>query len=119
MGADFVMLGGMLAGTRPTPGKVLTGKDGKQIKQFRGMASLEAQEDFMGGLPEWKTAEGVAVEIPYREDEEEIIADIIGGLRSGLTYAGAEKISDLQRKINYMVISNSGLREGKAHKTFN
>ena len=50
------------------------------------MASREVQKDYHGGIAEWKTAEGVTTEVSYREDEDEIIADIIGGLRSGLTY---------------------------------
>lgn len=115
-GADFVMIGGMLAGTRPTPGKIITKDNGKKVKQYRGMASFEAQNHFMGGVPEWKTAEGVAVEVAYREDEEAIIADIIGGLRSGLTYGGASTITELQRKMNYVVVTQAGRIESLAHK---
>ncbi len=116
-GADFIMMGGMLAGTRPTPGKVIEKDDGSKIKQYRGMASREAQEDFMGGMHEWKTAEGVAVEVPYREDEENIIADIIGGLRSGLTYGGSSTIHELQRKLNYMIVTPASRIESLPHKT--
>ncbi len=115
-GADFVMVGGLLAGTRPTPGAVITKSDGKKVKEYRGMASREAQEDFMGVMPDWKTAEGVAVEVPYREDHEAILADLIGGLRSGLTYGGAATIRELQRKLNYMVISESSRVESLPHK---
>ena len=115
-GADFVMLGGMLAGTSSTPGEVITKSDGTKIKQYRGMASFEAQQDFLGGVPEWKTAEGVAVEVPFREDEERIIADIIGGLRSGLTYGGASTIKELQRKMSYVLVSQAGRVESLAHK---
>jgi IMP dehydrogenase len=104
-GADFVMVGGMLAGTRPTPGPVVTKADGSKVKEYRGMASKEAQDDFIGNMPEWKTAEGVSVEVPYREDEDAILADIIGGMRSGLTYGGADSIRELQRKLDYMVVS--------------
>lgn len=114
-GADFVMIGGMLAGTRPTPGKIIE-KNGKKFKQYRGMASFEAQQDFMGGVPEWKTAEGVAVDVPCREDEEHIIADIIGGLRSGLTYGGAASIQELQRKMSYVLVTQAGRIESLAHK---
>jgi IMP dehydrogenase len=118
-GADFVMLGGMFAGTRPTPGPVLTREDGTKFKQYRGMASKEAQEDFMGNMPEWKTAEGVATEVRYREDEEAIVADIIGGLRSGLTYAGAATIREFQRKLDYTLITQASRMESLPHKTFN
>lgn len=115
-GADFVMIGGMLAGTEPTPGKTITKPDGQIVKQYRGMASREAQEDFMGQMTEWKTAEGVMTEVPFRKDQDAIIADIIGGLRSGLTYAGADSISELQRKLNYVVITPAGRAESLPHK---
>lgn len=116
-GADFVMIGGMLAGTAPTPGKVISNSQGKKVKQYRGMASLEAQEDFMGGMHEWKTAEGVATEVLYREDHQNILNDLIGGLRSGLTYAGAETISALQRKLDYVIVTNASRIESLPHKT--
>ena len=116
-GADFVMIGGILAGTAPTPGTVHTDAEGKKYKQYRGMASKEAQEDFMGGMHEWKTAEGVATEVAYRDDHELIMNDIIGGLRSGLTYAGAETISALQRKLDYVVVTNAAIIESLPHKT--
>lgn len=116
-GADFVMIGGMLAGTRPTPGKVITRPDGTKVKEYRGMASREAQEHFIGNMPEWKTAEGVSTFVPYREDEEAVIADIIGGLRSGLTYGGAATVQELQRKLNYVVITPAGRIESMPHKT--
>lgn len=115
-GADFVMIGGMLAGTEPTPGQVVTKEDGTQVKYYRGMASREAQEDFLGQMHEWKTAEGVATEVLYREAAEAIIADIAGGLRSGLTYAGADSISELQRKLNYTLITQAGKLESMPHK---
>lgn len=117
-GADFVMLGGMFAGTGVTPGKVVTKDDGSQVKMYRGMASSEAQADFMGVMPDWKTAEGVATEVPYRPVEEAIVADIIGGLRSGLTYGGAANIRELQRKLNYTIITPAARLESLPHKTF-
>ena len=121
-GADFIMIGGMLAGTRPTPGEVFTRKDAsgveRKVKLYRGMASVEAQEDYHKAImPEWKTAEGVQTEVKYREDEEEIFADIIGGLRSGLTYAGAINIKELQRKLDYLEITQAGRIESLPHKT--
>lgn len=115
-GADFVMIGGMLAGTSSTPGNPIM-VDGKKVKQYRGMASREAQEDFIGEMTEWKTAEGVATNVPYREDEDKIIADIVGGLRSGLTYAGAANVRELQRKLNYVLVTPAGRHESLPHKT--
>ena len=115
-GADFVMIGGMLAGTAPTPGEFITKADGTKIKRYRGMASQEAQEAFMGPMHEWKTAEGVATEVPYKENPDAILGDIVGGLRSGLTYAGADTISELQRKLNYVVVTQDGRLESLPHK---
>ena len=120
-GADFVMVGGMLAGTEPTPGKpeLAQTSDGSQklIKKFRGMASKEAADDHLNGLSAWKTSEGVSVEIPYKDNQEEIVADIVGGLRSGLTYAGAGSIKELQQKVQFVVITQSGRIESMPHKT--
>lgn len=115
-GADFVMIGGMLAGTAPTPGEVITKENGSQVKRYRGMASREAQEEFLGQMHEWKTAEGVATEVPYSNKQDAILADIIGGLRSGLTYAGSDTISELQRKLNYVHVTQAGRIESLPHK---
>lgn len=113
-GADFVMIGGMLAGTEVTPGKI-NEKNGVKYKEYRGMASREAQEDFMGALPEWKTAEGVAVPVLLRNNQAAIMADIVGGLRSGLTYGGSATIRELQRKLDYLLISGASLKESMPH----
>jgi IMP dehydrogenase len=119
-GADFFMVGSMFAGTRPTPGEVLTrtGEDGHdyKVKLYRGMASREVQEDFHGKMNDWKTAEGVQTTVRYREDEDDIVADLIGGLRSGLTYGGASTIRELQRKLDYLEISNASRVESLPHR---
>lgn len=115
-GADFVMIGSMLSGTAVTPGEVITKADGSKVKAYRGMASREAQDDFHGGMHEWKTAEGVATQVPYREDQDNILGDIVGGLRSGLTYAGASTISELQRKLDYVLVTQAGRIESLPHK---
>ncbi len=118
-GADFVMLGALLAGTDETPGPISesVGANGEKIlmKRFRGMASREAQEEFMGSMAEWKTAEGIAINIPYRGSVKEIIRDIMGGVRSGMTYCGAATIKDLQRKAQFMEISPAARIEGTPH----
>ena len=87
------------------------------MKTYRGMASSEVQMDYHGGLADWKTSEGVSTEVPYREDEDEIIADIIGGLRSGLTYGGAATIRELQRKLDFIEISPASRMENLPHRT--
>ncbi len=120
-GADFVMLGSMLAGTRPCPGPVIRKKDenGNEIKMktYRGMASSQVQIDYHGGLADWKTSEGISIEVPFRDDEDEIIADIIGGLRSGLTYGGAATIGELQRKLDFIEITPASRMENLPHRT--
>lgn len=117
-GADFVMLGGMLAGTDETPGvKIEAELNGKKVmfKRFRGMASKEAQEDFMGGMSDWKTAEGVSIDVICKGPMKNIIQDIMGGVRSGMTYCGALTIKDLQRKVQFMEITHAGRIEGTPH----
>lgn len=120
-GADLVMLGGMLAGTEETPGEVIqhTGHDGKprRFKRFRGMASREAQEDFMGLMQDWKTAEGVALEVPYRGSAKAVLQDIMGGIRSGMTYCGAAEIRELKRKAQFIEITAAARVEGTPHAT--
>ncbi len=113
-GADFVMIGSMLAGTRPTPGEVIL--DPAPHKRYRGMASAAVQDEHRGGMGSWKTAEGVSTTVPYREDEDFILDDIVGGLRSGLTYAGAATIRELQRKLDYVLVTNAGRIESLPHK---
>lgn len=110
-GASMVMLGGMLAGTDETPGNT----DGFNKKTYRGMASVEAQEDQFGGVADWKTAEGIAIDVKAKGPVGNIIKDVIGGLRSGLTYAGARNIAELHRKANFIEVSNATMIEGTPH----
>lgn len=117
-GAAYVMLGGLLAGTEETPGEKVLRKDASGdvwVKKFRGMASREAQEEYMGTMADWKTAEGIAIEVPLRGSATAVIADLMGGIRSGLTYCGATDIKGLQRKAQFMEISKASLDEGTPH----
>jgi len=118
-GADMVMLGGMLSGTDETPGEIIerTLPDGrvKKFKRFRGMASREAQEEFMGQMQEWKTAEGIALEVISKGSARNVILDIMGGIRSGMTYCGAQEIRELKRKVQFMEITAAAKAEGTPH----
>lgn len=66
-------------------------------------------------MAEWKTAEGISVEVPARGPVAEVIRDVMGGIRSGLTYCGAATIKDLQRKAQFMTITPAGARESAPH----
>ncbi len=102
-GADFVMLGGMLAGTDECEGCWELDDDGKK-KSFRfyGMSSKEANEKYNGGLKDYKAAEGKCTEIPYKGKVEEIVREIKGGLASCCSYVGATKIKDLPKCASFV-----------------
>lgn len=114
-GATMVMLGGMLSGTDETPGEKYTNKNNQEYKIFRGMASKEASENYFGAMPEWKTAEGISVKVPYKGSVKEIIKDIVGGLRSGLTYGGANNLTELRRNCEFIEISTASRIENTTH----
>jgi len=109
-GADAIMLGGMLAGTDETPGETLDG-----FKLFRGMASKEAQEDYMGSMNDWKTAEGVEIKVKTKGPVGNVINDIMGGIRSGMTYCGANNLKQLRERADWVEVTASGYSEGLPH----
>jgi IMP dehydrogenase len=109
LGADFVMVGSILAGTGPTPSQ----EDSEGYKTYRGMASQEAYESHFGKMPSYKTHEGVERKVKSKNFEN-IMNNIVGGLRSGMTYAGASRISEL-RRVSYEIISSSSYKEGTPH----
>ena len=111
-GADFVMVGSMLAGTNETPGAVLVRPGNMKYKQYRGMASKEAQRQWRGKS---STAEGVATEVPYKGPVAHILEDMLGGLRSGLSYTGARSIEEFQRKATFVLQTSSAQRESNTH----
>ena len=110
-GADFVMLGSMLAGTDETPGDVVIVR-GESRKVYRGMASKDAQIDWRGHTA---SIEGVSSTVPYRGSVRGRIDEICTGIRSGLSYTGARNISELQAKAQFINQSSSGTREGLTH----
>ena len=95
-GADFVMLGGMLAGSKEAAGELVE-IDGKKYKQYYGMSSQLAQEKHFGGMNEYRTSEGREKLIPYTGSVDSAIKDILGGLRSTMTYIGATKLKDIPK----------------------
>lgn len=96
-GADFVMLGGMLAGHDQCPGEIQMDESGKRFKIFYGMASKLAQEKYNAGLASYRASEGKVVKVPYRGDVSQTINDILGGLRSICTYTNSRELKNLTR----------------------
>ena len=109
-GADFVMLGGMLAGHNEGGGEVITKKyitdefednsrvfKTKQFVQFYGMSSESANDKHFGGLKDYRSSEGRTVLVPYRGEVAKTIQEILGGVRSTCTYAGALKLKQLSK----------------------
>lgn len=120
-GAQTVMLGNMLAGTDEAPGRVLT-KDGRKVKIIRGMAGFGANiskaererrqdEDVFNDL----VPEGVEGSVPVRGPLKPILHQLVGGLRSGMSYCGARTIPEMQQKARFVRMSNAGLRESGSH----
>ena len=110
-GADFVMLGSMLAGTDQSPGQVFDAGD-KKYKVYRGMASSEAQVNWRGKT---STPEGISTTIPYKGDVNSILADLKGGIQSGMSYSGAKTIQELQAKAQFTQQTSAGRGESHTH----
>jgi len=111
-GADFVMLGSMLAGTNEALGETIATPDGAVSKVYRGMASREAQEDWRGRA---SSLEGVATSVPCRGPVENIIDLAARGIRSGLSYSGARNIREFQAKAKFVRQTNAGQIESAPH----
>lgn len=103
-GADFVMLGGMLAGTDEAAGELVNISD-KSYKQFYGMSSKLAQEKHFGGMKNYRTTEGREKLIPYTGSVVNIIENILGGLRSTMTYIGAKKLKDIPKCTTFYTVN--------------
>ncbi len=94
-GADFVMLGGMLAGTEECDGEWTTGDGGKRSLKFYGMSSREAQEKHHEGVKDYCAAEGTCVEVACKGPVKGVLQEVTGGLRSACAYVGADRLKDL------------------------
>ncbi len=122
-GASTVMIGSMLAGTDESPGATVV-RDGRRVKVVRGMASLTAnidRKEIEQGRevdPEdWEKVvpEGVEAVVPFRGPAKEIVHQLVGGLRSGLSYAGATTIQELWKNAEFIHITSAGKRESGVH----
>mmetsp|Transcript_18515 Transcript_18515/g.55854 ORF Transcript_18515/g.55854 Transcript_18515/m.55854 type:complete len:158 (-) Transcript_18515:180-653(-) len=103
-GADFVMCGGMFAGTDESKGQTVE-RDGKMYKQFYGMSSSTAMTKHVGGVAEYRSSEGKTVEVPYRGPVDAVILDLLGGLRSACTYIGAATIKEMARRTTFIRVT--------------
>lgn len=96
-GADFVMLGGMFAGTNECEGEwEFAGHEKTHIK-FYGMSSKEAMDKHSGGMSNYKASEGECIRVPYKGEVYEVIKEMLGGIRSTCAYVGAKTLKDLSK----------------------
>ncbi|KYG64112.1 guanosine monophosphate reductase [Bdellovibrio bacteriovorus] len=109
-GASTVMLGSMLAGTIESPGEIKNGK-----KQYRGMASRSAQESWRGGVPQGMAPEGEATQVNVKGHVKDVILEVTGGIRSGMSYVNANSIAEIREKALFMEMSANGIAESRAH----
>ncbi len=128
-GASSVMIGSLFAGCEEAPGAPVI-RDGRKVKVVRGMASLGAaisrkaseeengeEDESAESQAEWDKVvpEGVEAVVPYRGHVREILYQMVGGLRSGMSYGGAFTIEELQRNAEFIVITPAGVRESHPH----
>jgi len=104
-GADFVMMGGMLAGHTESEFDMVE-KDGKQYIEYYGSSSKKAMDKHSGGKANYRAAEGKEVLIPYRGDVSGTLEEILGGVRSACTYVGAQKLKQLSKCTTFVRVSN-------------
>ena len=109
-GAETVMLGSILSGTLETPGEIRHGK-----KQYRGMASKAAQVSWRGEVPEGMAPEGEATYVAIKGHVSDVVNELAGGLRSGMSYINALKVEEMASKAQFMEMSGMGLNESRAH----
>ncbi|MCH2535506.1 MAG: IMP dehydrogenase [Bdellovibrionales bacterium] len=110
VGADSVMLGSILAGAIETPGPIRNGK-----KQYRGMASKAAQVSWRGGVPEGMAPEGESTQVSVKGHVSDVVQELAGGLRSGMSYINSTELSEVKNKARFMEMSSMGFLESRAH----
>ena len=110
-GADFVMLGSLLAGTDESPGTIFE-ENGEKYKVYRGMASKEAQRDWKGN---YSSFEGVSHRVSYKGSVKDVVNDLVRNIRSGLSYSGARNIPELRSKATFIKQSHAGQVESSTH----
>jgi GMP reductase len=108
-GADFVMLGGMLAGHAECGGELqYVDRGGERVPVsmvFYGMSSETAMNKYHGGVADYRAAEGKTVEVPYRGEVRATVETIAGGLRSAMTYMGAENLKEIPKRTTFILVN--------------
>ena len=125
-GADVVMLGSLLAGCEETPGEVLD-HEGVKVKAYIGMGSLSAMKKgssdryFQGGIKELAklVPEGIEATVRYKGGIQEVLHQLMGGLRAGMGYCGCATVNALKQNARFVKITNSGLKESHPHDVQN
>lgn len=109
-GADFVMLGGMFAGHDECEGELRYDmRDGQNVPvamTFYGMSSDTAMKKYSGGVARYRASEGKTVEVPYRGPVEETMQEIMGGVRSMMTYIGAVKLKEVPKRTTFIMVGS-------------
>ncbi|MDG6989896.1 MAG: IMP dehydrogenase [Nitrososphaerota archaeon] len=128
-GASSVMIGSLFAGTEESPGPTIL-REGVRYKLTRGMASLAAtvdrkvretkatgrgEDELIGEIIEESVPEGVEGLIPYKGKVDEVVKQLVGGLRSGMSYSGAHSLSELRKRSEFMRITSAGYKESLPH----
>lgn len=103
-GADFVMLGGMFAGHKESGGELVE-EDGEMYKMYYGMSSDTAMKKHYGKVAKYRTSEGKTIKLKYRGPVKDTLQEILGGLRSSCTYAGARRLKDLARCATFVRVT--------------
>lgn len=124
-GADIIMVGSLFAGTDESPGEVIF-YQGRTYKSYRGMGSIEAMRDgnrdrYGQGSVENNdelVPEGIEGMVPYRGELSNILFQLVGGVRAGMGYLGAQTLADLQARAEFVRISQQGLKESHVHDVY-
>lgn len=103
-GADFVMLGGMLAGHDECSGEIVE-REGRRKLRFYGMSSRTAMDKYAGGVANYRASEGKEVLLDYRGPVGDTLQEILGGVRSACTYVGARKLKELSKRTTFIRVA--------------
>ena len=100
-GADFVMMGGMMAGHQESGGEIIE-QNGKKFVKYYGMSSKSAMNKHSGGVAQYRASEGKTVHVPYKGSIKDALQDILGGVRSTCTYVGARRLRELSKRTTFI-----------------